>query len=192
MCNHLWQNGSLSNCHLQAAIALYGLENFEYFVIEFVTEKEQLIKEEQKYMDMVPSNQRYNFCPTAGSCLGVVRSAETKAAISNALKGTTRSAETKAAISEAQSESIKGNTNRLGTIHSTDTKAAISAALKGNTNRARCVYVYDSNNVLVETFPSLSAAIKEYKISKVSIYKYLDSKKLWNNLYYFTTTRSVS
>jgi group I intron endonuclease len=192
MCNHLWRNGSLSNSHLQAAIALYGLENFEYFVIEFVTEKEQLIKEEQKYMDMVPSNQRYNFCPTAGSCLGVVRSAETKAAISNALKGTTRSAETKAAISEAQSESIKGNTNRLGTIHSTDTKAAISAALKGNTNRARCVYVYDSNNVLVETFPSLSAAIKEYKISKVSIYKYLDSKKLWNNLYYFTTTRSVS
>jgi hypothetical protein len=161
ICNHLWRNGSVSNSHLQAAIALYGLENFEYFVIEFVTEKGLLIKEEQKYLDIVPSNLRYNFCPTAGSSLGAVHSAETKAAMSEAHKGKVLSAETKAAISNAQ---------------------------KGNTYRALCVYVYDSNNVLVDTFPSQSAAIKEYNISKGTIYRLLDSKKLWNNLYYFTTT----
>jgi hypothetical protein len=161
ICNHLWRNGSVSNSHLQAAIALYGLENFEYFVIEFVTEKGLLIKEEQKYLDMVPSNQRYNFSPTAGSCLGVVCSAETKAA-----------------MSEAQ----KGNTYRLGTTHSAETKVAIGAAL------SKAVYVYDENNVLVDTFPSRTAAIKEYSISIGTIYRLLDSKKLWNNLYYFTTT----
>jgi hypothetical protein len=110
---------------------LYGLENFEYFVIAFVTDKELLIKEEQKYMDMVPSNLRYNFCPTAGSCLGVVRSAETKAAISAA---------------------------RLGATHSVETKAALRESIKGNTNRALCVYVYDENNVLVGSFPSHTAA----------------------------------
>jgi group I intron endonuclease len=136
-------------------------------------------------MDMVPSSQRYNFCPSAGSCLGVVRSAETKAAISAARLGTTRSAETKAAISE----SLKGEKSPIfGKSPSAETKAAISAALKGNTNCALCVYVYDSNKVLVDTFPSRTAAIKEYNISKGTIYRLLDSKKLWNNLYYFTTT----
>jgi group I intron endonuclease len=153
MCDHLWQNGSLSNSHLQAAIALYGLENFEYFVIEFVTEKELLIKVEQKYLDMVPSNQRYNFSPTAGSCLGVVRSAETKAAISNAIKGTTRSAETKAVISEA----IKGNTNNNGTTLSLP------------------VYVYDSNNVLVDSFPSYTAAAKFLGCSQPNVSKLIRS-----------------
>jgi hypothetical protein len=67
MCEHLWQNGSQSNLLLQRAIAKHGLENFEFFVIVFVTGKSQLIAEEQKYIDMVPSNLRYNFCPTAGS-----------------------------------------------------------------------------------------------------------------------------
>jgi len=188
--DHLYYNNS-SNTHLQAAIALYGLENFEYFVISFVTDKGLLIKEEQKYMDMVPSNLRYNFCPTAGSSLGAVHSAETKAAMSEAQKGEknpifgkSHSAEAKAAISSA----LKGNTNSLGVIRSAETKAAISETLKGNTHRALCVYVYDSNNVLVDTFPSQSATIKEYKISKGTIYRLLDSKKLWNNLYYFTTT----
>jgi len=223
--DHLYHNNQ-SNTHLQAAIALYGLENFEYFVISFVTDKGLLIKEEQKYMDMVPSSQRYNFCPSAGSCLGVVRSAETKAAISAARLGTTRSAETKAAISE----SLKGNTNRLGTTHSAETKAAISESLKGEKSpifgkspsaetkaamseahkgeknpifgkshsaeakaaisaaHSKAVYVYDSNKVLVDTFPSRTAAIKEYSISSGTIYRLLDSKKLWNNLYYFTTT----
>jgi len=168
ICNHLWRNGSVSNSHLQAAIALYGLENFEYFVIEFVTEKGLLIKEEQKYLDIVPSNLRYNFCPTAGSSLGYKHTPETLAA-----------------MSEAQ----KGEKNPIfGKSPSAETKAAISAALKGNTNCALCVYVYDSNKVLVDTFPSRTAAIKEYNISKGTIYRLLDSKKLWNNLYYFTTT----
>jgi hypothetical protein len=42
--------------------------------------------------------------------------------------------------------------------HSAETKATISKALEGNTNRALCVYVYDSNNVLIDSFPSHTAA----------------------------------
>jgi group I intron endonuclease len=155
LCEHLWQNGSKSNILLQRAIAKHGLENFEYFVISFVINNTFLVKEEQKYMDMVPSNLRYNFSPTAGSCLGVVRSAETKAAISEALKGNTnslgviRSAETKATMSEAH----KGEKNPIfGKFHSAEAKAAISAA------KSKAVYVYDENNVLVGSFPSHTAA----------------------------------
>jgi hypothetical protein len=46
----------------------------------------------------------------------------------------------------------------LGRTHTAESKAATSEAIKGNTNRALCVYVYDSNKVLVDTFPSQSAA----------------------------------
>jgi|SRR4051812_6032975 len=72
MCEHL--RGDKSNSHLQAAITLYGLDNFEYFVIEFVADNSLLVPIEQKNLDMVPSNQRYNFCPTAGSRLGTTNS----------------------------------------------------------------------------------------------------------------------
>jgi hypothetical protein len=57
---------------------------------------------------------------------------------------------------------MEGNTNRVGSTHSAETKAAIGAAnseaLKGNTNRALSVYVYDQDNVLVDSFPSHTAA----------------------------------
>jgi len=59
-----------SNLHLQRAIALHGLENFEFFVIEFVTEPSLLIVMEQRYIDMVSPDQRYNFSPQAGSNVG--------------------------------------------------------------------------------------------------------------------------
>jgi hypothetical protein len=89
MSDHLWQNGSQSNILLQRAIAKYGLDNFSYFVIEFVADNSQLIAVEQKYLDMFPSNLRYNFCPTAGSSLGYKHTADSKAAISDAHKGIT-------------------------------------------------------------------------------------------------------
>jgi len=48
--------------------------------------KANLLAMEQKHLDWLfslPANFRYNFSPTAGSSLGVVRSEETRAKISN-------------------------------------------------------------------------------------------------------------
>jgi len=148
MSDHLWQNGSQSNTHLQAAIALYGLDNFEYFVISFVADNSVLVATEQKYIDMVPSNLRYNFCPTAGSSLGYKHTPEALAALSKARIGKGHSAETKAAISAA----LEGNKNALG-----------------NTGTSKSVFVYDQENVLVKEFPSHTAAAKFLGISKVHV-----------------------
>jgi group I intron endonuclease len=52
--------GRNSYLHLQSAIALYGLDNFEFFVIEFITDSTLLIAAEQRYMDMVSPDSRYN------------------------------------------------------------------------------------------------------------------------------------
>jgi group I intron endonuclease len=165
LCEHLYRNGSISNLHLQAAITKHGLENFEFFVIEFVADKMELITVEQKYIDRVPSNLRYNFNPTAGSRLGTTHTTETKAAISKALKG---------------------NTNRVGSTHSPEAKAAISDSLKGHTHSAetkaaigaaksKAVYVYDSKDVLVGTYPSHTEAAKFLGVLQPAVSKLMDS-----------------
>jgi group I intron endonuclease len=154
----------------------YGLGSFKFQVIELCGRTILLVRE-QEYLDLLFATVApaliYNFAINAlAPFTGRTHTAEAKAAISEAHQGKAHSAETKAAMSAAH----------LGTTHSAETKVAIGAAL------SKAVYVYDENNVLVDTFPSQSAAIKEYNISKGSIYRYLDSKKLWNNLYYFTST----
>jgi len=58
----------------------------------------------------------------------------------------------------AISESLEGNTNRVGSAHSAETKAAISDAMMGNNNASKCVYVYDINDNLIDSFPSHTAA----------------------------------
>jgi len=161
------------------------LENFEFFVIEFVTEKELLIKVEQKYLDMVPSNLRYNFCPTAGSRLGTTHSPSTKAAIresmegntnrvgsthspetpegaaiSNARKGMTHSDATKAVMSEAHK----------GKVFSDEHKAAISKAHGGG-----ITYVYDINDELLGSFPSRRAAAKFLGVTHPAVSKLVDT-----------------
>ena len=93
---HMRGHTSNSNIYLQNAIRKYGIENFEYIVIEFITDTSLLIAAEQRYLDMILPDSRYNFNPTADSRLGPSHSAETKAAISDSRKGKTHSAESNA------------------------------------------------------------------------------------------------
>jgi group I intron endonuclease len=131
MCEHLWHNGGQSNILLQRAIGKHGLENLEFFVISFVAENSQLIAVEQKYLDMVPSNFRYNIAQNAlAPMAGRTHTAETRAAMSKAQVGNTNSV---------------GNRGRTGMPHSAEAKAAIGAAsskhILCNTYRALSVYV---------------------------------------------------
>jgi len=70
-------------------MAKYGLAIFTFSVIELVT-KDLLLSREQHWLDWLFSlspNFRYNFAPTAGSCLGTTRSSETRKKISAAMSG---------------------------------------------------------------------------------------------------------
>lgn len=73
---------------LQRAVNKYGIENFEFKVLEFCS-NEELLSKEQKYMDSM--SPLYNICSTAGSPLGVKHSPETclkkkKYAIENGMR----------------------------------------------------------------------------------------------------------
>jgi len=69
---HILDNSS--NIHLQRAITLYGLPAFIFIVIEF-SHPSILVSREQFWINWLftlPKHLRYNFSPTAGSCLGAI------------------------------------------------------------------------------------------------------------------------
>lgn len=78
-----------SNLHLQRAIALYGLPCFVFIVVE-LSNPSVLLTREQYWLDWLfskPAEGRFNFSPSANSCLGVKHSDETKKLMSDAKKG---------------------------------------------------------------------------------------------------------
>jgi len=134
-------NGNNSNIILQRAITKYGVNNFEFLVVEFVTDTSLLTTSEQVHLDWLfslPLNMRYNVCSIADSRLGSTHTAETKAAISAANTGRTLSAETKALMSKshlgsthsAESKALMTE-RKLGTTHSAETKALMSERKSG-------------------------------------------------------------
>lgn len=64
-------SGINSNNYLQNAIAKYGLQSFTVLIFEIVensvsTTKQILLHVEQKYLDLFPTLQKYNFATAAG------------------------------------------------------------------------------------------------------------------------------
>ena len=76
--------------HLQRSWNKYGGEAFEFSVLEKIEDKENLIQEEQKWMDYYCSYNEYkgyNISPTAGNSSGVKRTKEFCDGMSRRLSG---------------------------------------------------------------------------------------------------------
>jgi len=84
----------ISSPHLQNAIKKYGIENFEFTILEEIEPiKEKLLEREQYYLDLYKSYEEdkgYNICHIAGSRLGSVQSEETRKKISIGRLGKTK------------------------------------------------------------------------------------------------------
>lgn len=92
------------NDHLQKSWNRYGENNFCFKVLEIVPDKNDLLKREQWWinvLDVCNDRHGYNICPTAGNMLKMKHSEETRHKISKANKGQKRSEETRLNISEA-------------------------------------------------------------------------------------------
>ena len=79
------KNKKHKNKKLQYAYNKYGFDNFSFYVIEKVTDKNLLIEKEQFYIDSL--KPFYNINKIADSCLGVKRSKATKEKIRQANLG---------------------------------------------------------------------------------------------------------
>lgn len=114
------------NKHLQAAYNKYGFDNFKFLILEETQVKENLIRNEQFYIDKYnasDSRYGYNKSPTAGSPLGVKHSVEVKAKLGERSKNIIRTKEWSDNIS-------KSLTGKKATVKH---RQNISNSLKGRT-----------------------------------------------------------
>lgn len=117
--DHRNPNSASYNCHFYRALRKYGLENFEWEVIYQSRDKEDCLNTMESFFieEYDSFNNGYNMTKggegTLGkqSWLGRKHQANTKAKISNALKGKIRSKE----HSKNISESLKGKSGRKWT-----------------------------------------------------------------------------
>jgi group I intron endonuclease len=102
--------------HLKNAIDKYNIRNFTFEIVKQVS-KEDLIKEEQKYIDLL--KPPYNISKTAGSTLGCNYGEKFKERRREIMKNFKHTEETKKKISEAHKGKIlsEAQLNHLRTVN---------------------------------------------------------------------------
>lgn len=191
----------LHHTHCAFYLAILG-----YIDISDLSKKEArelILLREQYFIDLIflEDLNTYNILKEAGSSLGYIHSAETKAAISEALKGEnnfnfgktdeehprygkTHSAETLAKMSKAKT---RDSHPMYGKTHSAEAKAKISLTL----TKKVFVYSFDSETkvtILYKTFNSSIEAAKYFDISRRNLSRYLDKNKLFLGQWGLTTS----
>lgn len=100
---------------LQRSWAKHGADAFGFFVLEAV-DVDRLIEREQHWIDALHAADKrlgFNTSPTAGNCLGVRHTDETKAKLSAARAGVPKSAEHRKAIGDAQKGKVISAEQRI-------------------------------------------------------------------------------
>lgn len=118
------------NQHLQHAFNKYGLENFCFKVIYYLEDGDNLIEQEQRWLDSLMEEKEYiyNICSIAGSCFGIKHSEETKKKYSESRKGENNSFYGKHHTDESKQ---KMSEFQKGKIISEETRRKISESTKG-------------------------------------------------------------
>jgi len=154
--------------HLQNAYRKHGETAFSYEIVEFVSNKTELIDREQVWIDFFKPT--YNKRKKANSPLGTKHSDETRMKMSLAHKNKVFTDEHRANLSKARkgvpiSESQKALLSELhkGKIITKETCAKISSALVGNTNAAGQVYSEERRVKISERMKKLWALRKLQK-----------------------------
>jgi group I intron endonuclease len=172
--------------YISNALLLHGYSSFSLTILEYIDisnlskdEARKLILErEQHYIDSL--SPVYNINPIAGSRLGSGHTQETIARMSEIKKGENNpnfgkihSIESRAKMSKPKTEQTKAKM-RKPKAEQTITKMSIA---KGG----GIIYIYDTNDSLVNSFNSTRKTAKFLNCSHVTIAKYIKNGKLFNN-----------
>lgn len=140
------------NKHLQSSYNKYGLDNFTFEIIEYVEDINKLIEIEQFWIDKLNvcnDNYGYNISPTAGSCLGVKASEETKKKMSiknkgsgNPFYGKCHTNETKEKIAESRKEYCGDKHPLYGKHHTIESREKMSKSKKELDLKGEKCYMY--------------------------------------------------
>lgn len=157
--------------HLQRAWNKYGASNFEFRILEVLSNFDGLILTEQAWIDKI--NPEYNICKVCcNTPLGVRRTDETRKKLSKALKGKKQppcseehkqkiSIALKIACSQEKTKQKKSNASR-GRIHSDEWKQKIGDA------NSRIVYQYTRHGEFIAQYKSLTEAEKITGVTHIS------------------------
>lgn len=119
------KRGKHHSVHLQRAWLKYGRDAFSFRPIIFCAPKDLIMYEQRAIEGFDSFNSGYNNAPTAGSALGVRRSAETRAKMSASATGRKMSSE---AVEKSRLANLGRVSPRKGVVLSDATRAKIKAA----------------------------------------------------------------
>lgn len=155
-----------SNVALQKAFVKYGLGKFKLYIYEYFTYESKIISHksltelETSYISKFDFDTLYNFSLIAHNNLGYKHTDESKLKISK-----------------------PGNLNPMyGKIHSEDTKAKMS---ESKNKYILGVGIFDLEGNLISKYKNNVELAKHLNVSKVTVGKYLNSKLIYKNSYYF-------
>jgi group I intron endonuclease len=169
---HFIKGGRSSNKYLQNAIKLIGLSNFTLYIFSVTEFSETMSKKdkrnmilslEQKYIDMFPKSQLYNFLFEAGSRLGQPHSEETKKLMSI----------------NSQGKNLGRNPINKGVKLSKLAKEQLALKRKKLTHRFKPVYFYDEMNNLITIYESFSEARRQEKCRSNTLLSCIKEGKLF-------------
>lgn len=158
------------NDYLQKSWNKYGEDNFRFYVLE-TCDTDKLDDLEVYYIDLYKTLSRYyGYNLTSGGSCNKTYSDETRAKLSNSLKGHSVSLESREKISRNHADVSGSNNGMYGRKHSEQAKQKVSQANKGkiSVRRNHCnVYCIDLN----ETFDDATTAGKILNLDSGAILK---------------------
>jgi hypothetical protein len=135
------KRGVHGNKHLQSAWRKYGEDAFSFRVLEEVVDNKSLVEIEQQWIDLFEASNSlygYNIARIAGSCVGIVKSAETCRKISESKKGkVVHSDEVKKKISESCKKFYDDNPSARTAAGDRSRGRKFSESQRNNMSKAR-------------------------------------------------------
>lgn len=182
--------GKKSNSALQNAIIKYGLNNFTFYVLEYVSgenspvSNKEITSLETKYIAMYDFDKLYNFKRISTSMLGYRHTEQAllkmidrfKIKENHPMYGKTHTDETKNLIKK-----LGKNNPMYGKKHTEATKLLMSQNKK---KYPFGVGIYDLNFNLIKRFNQNVELARHLNVSKVTVGKYIKTGKVFNDLYY--------
>jgi group I intron endonuclease len=147
---HRLRAGTHANRHLQHAYNLYGMAEFDFTILEVVTDPTQIVYREQHWIDAYrETHQLYNILPEAGTTKGrksAPRSDETKTKIRAKLLGRKATEEHKQKQRDGWTPEVRATFSERvrGKKMSDQMREKTAERMKGNTiNRDRVKKIYN-------------------------------------------------
>lgn len=167
---YLLKQGKHGNSHLQNSYKKYGIENFDFSILEFCKPDECLIVE-QKHINQ--TKPEFNINPIAGNSLGVKHKKETIEKIRNSQKGKKKSEETKRKISEKN----KGIYRRKKMSELSDEEIKSYRNKSGFVKKRKVVLQFSLSNELIKEWESLQEIKRNLNFHPIHISRCCNKKR---------------